>query len=138
MDGPRTAEATALDLTAGPLHATAKGTVDLAGRAAELDVTASAPAMTPAPGVSWQSIALDAHLHGPFTKPDATGICRLAGLAAGGARSQLDGGVARQPGRCRAARHGGGRAHPGPKPELLAGAPRGGQADARLDTRRAR
>ncbi len=79
VDGPRTAEATALTLTAGPLQATAKGTVDLAGQPADLDVTANAPAMTPAPGVSWQSIALDAHVHGPFTKPDATGHLQRPG-----------------------------------------------------------
>ncbi len=135
VDGPRSAEVTALDLTAGPARATAKGTVDLAGQAADLDVTVNAPAMTPAPGVSWQSIALDAHVHGPFTKPDATGQLQAAGLAAGGATvgkltAELHGNQGAAGLRATAE----GVRIPGPKPDLLAGAPLVLQADARLDT----
>ena len=135
VDGPRSAEATALDLTAGPAHATAKGTVDLAGQSADLDVTANAPAMTPAPGVSWQTIALDAHVHGPFTKPDASGHLDVAGLAAGGASvgrltAELQGNQGAAGLRANVA----GLRIPGPKPDLLAAAPVVLQADARLDT----
>ncbi|WP_158743768.1 translocation/assembly module TamB domain-containing protein [Acidisphaera sp. L21] len=135
VDGPRTAEATALELAAGPLHATAKGVVDIAGQSADLDVVANAPAMTPAPGVSWQSVALDAHVHGPFTKPDATGTLRLSGLAAGGAQiATLSADLSGNQGAAALRATVEGLRIPGPKPDLLAGAPLVLQADARLDT----
>ena len=135
VDGPRTAEATALTLTAGPLRAAAKGTVDLDAQAADLDVTASAPAMTPAPGVSWTTVALDAHVHGPFTRPDAAGHLAVAGLEAGGAAiaslaAELHG---NQGGAALHATAQGVRI-PGPKPDLLAAAPAVLDADVRLDT----
>ncbi len=134
VDGPRTAEATALSLTAGPAHATASGTVDLTGQSAELDVTANAPAMAPAPGVSWQSIALEAHLHGPFTKPDASGRLQLAGLAAGGAAvARLDAELQGNQGAAGLHATAQGVRIPGPQPDLLAAAPLSLQADARLD-----
>jgi len=47
LDGPRSAAATTLALTAGPLQAGGKGTLDLDGMAADLDVSATAPAMAP-------------------------------------------------------------------------------------------
>ena len=132
--GPRNAEAAELHLTAGPLKADAKGTLDLTGQAADLDVTASAPAMTPAPGVSWQSVALDAHVHGPFTTPDATGQLRLAGLAAGGAAiGSLSADLAGNQGAAHLSATAEGVRIPGPKPDLLAAAPVTLQADVRLD-----
>ena len=134
VDGPRTAEATLLNLSAGPLKASAKGTVDIANQAADLDVTASAPAMTPAPSVSWQSVALDAHVHGPFTTPDATGTLRLAGLAAGGATvAKLSADLAGNQGAAHLKATAEGVRIPGPKPDLLASAPLTLEADARLD-----
>ena len=134
VDGPRAAQATAIDLSAGPLRATAKGSVDLTTQSADLDVVASAPAMAPAPGVSWQSVALDAHLHGPVTKPVATGQLRVVGLAAGGATiatlaAELHGDQGAAGLRATAE----GVRIPGPKPDLLAAAPIQLQADARLD-----
>ena len=134
VDGPRTAEATAVDLSAGPLHATAKGSVDLTGEAADLDVVANAPAMTPAPGVSWQSVALDAHVHGPFTKPDVTGTVRLAGLAAGGAQiASLSADVSGNAGAATLRATIAGLRIPGPQADLLAASPVMLQANARLD-----
>ncbi len=135
VDGPRDAEATDVTLSAGPLRAAAKGTVDIQGQSAALDLTADAPAMTPAPGVSWQSVALDAHVHGPFTRPDATGHVRLAGLSAGGASvallaADLQGNQGAAGLRATVE----GLRIPGPKPDLLAAAPLLLQADARLDT----
>ena len=85
VDGPRTAEATKLQLAAGPLTAAADGTINLQGQYVALDVSANAPAMNPAPGVSWQSVALQTHVQGPFTAPNAVGTLRLEGLAAAGA-----------------------------------------------------
>ena len=134
VDGPRTAEATALDLSAGPLRATAKGTVNLAGKSADLDIAANAPAMTPAPGVSWQSFALDAHVHGPFTKPDATGTLRLSNLQAGGAQiASLAADVSGNAGAAALRATVDGLRIPGPQPGLFAAAPVTLQANVRLD-----
>ena len=85
VDGPRTAEVTNVRLTAGPAHLAATGTVDLTGQSADLDVTANAPAMTPAPGVSWQSIALEGPCSRPLHQAGRHGQLQAAGLAAGGA-----------------------------------------------------
>ncbi len=124
VDGPRTAEAATLELSAGPLHANAKGRIDIEGQSADLDVSANAPAMTPAPGVSWQSVALDAHVHGPFTKPDATGTLRLAGLAAGGAQiATLSADLSGNQGAAAVRATVDGLRIPGPQPGLLAAAP---------------
>ncbi len=134
VDGPRTAEAATLELSAGPLHASAKGRIDLAGQSADVDVSANAPAMTPAPGVSWQSVALDAHVHGPFTKPDATGTLRLAGLAAGGAQiATLSADLSGNQGAAAVRATVDGLRIPGPQPGLLAAAPVLLTADIRLD-----
>ncbi len=134
VDGPRAAEATSVALAAGPARLTAKGTVDLVNQAADLDLTANAPAMTPAPGVSWQTIALEAHVHGPFTKPDATGQLQLAGLAAGGAAvAKLSGDLHGNQGAAGLTATAEGVRIPGPKPDLLAGGNLVLQADARLD-----
>lgn len=134
VDGPRTAEATTLSLTAGPLAANAKGTLDLVAYGADMDVTANAPAMTPAPGVSWQTVALDAHVHGPFTKPDASGTLTMTGLqAAGVAFANLSAQIQGNQGAAGLHASITGLRIPGPKPDLLAAAPVILQADARLD-----
>lgn len=134
VDGPRTAEATQLSLAAGPLRAAAHGAVDLVNQSADLDVTAGAPAMTPRPGISFQSVALDAHVHGPFTKPDAAGHLRISELAASGVTigslaADLQGNAGAAGLRARVD----GLHIPGPKPDLFAAAPLTLQADARLD-----
>ena len=72
VNGPRDNLATQLDLTAGQLSASAVGTIDLQHEAADLAVKAQAPAMAPAPGVSWQSVLVDAQVHGPFPSPQPT------------------------------------------------------------------
>ena len=134
VDGPRTAEATQLTLSAGPLRAAACGTLDFTNQAADLDVTANAPAMTPRPDVSFQAVALDAHVHGPFTKPDATGRLRIDQLAAAGAA--LHSLTAELQGNAGAAGlHATveGLRIPGPKPGLFEASPLTLQADARLD-----
>ena len=134
VDGPRNAEATTLALTAGPLAANANGMLDLTGQAADLDITAKAPAMTPAPGISWQAIALDAHVHGPFTKPDATGTLNIANLqAAGAALTSLTAQLQGNQGAASLKASIAGLHIPGPKPDLLAADPVTLQADIRLD-----
>ena len=134
LDGPRSAAATNLALAAGPLQAGAKGTVDLDGSAADLDVSASAPAMTPRPDVAWQGVTLHAHVRGPFAKPDATGQLRVDGLAAAGAVvGRLVADVQGNAGRIGLHATADGVRLPGPNPAVLAAAPVVLDADARLD-----
>ncbi len=134
LDGPRTAEAAQLALTAGELRAEASGTVDLVNFAADLDVTANAPTMTPRPDLSWQAVALQARVRGPLARPNARGTFRLEGFAASGAAvrlltADLDGDLGHV--NLRAAAEG--LRLPGPAPDLLAGAPLLLRADAVLD-----
>lgn len=134
LDGPRTGASTTLALQAGPLRADARGTLDLDGQAADLDVTASAPAMQPRPDVSWAGIALQAHIHGPFTKPDANGTLRVDGLQAAGAGvRRLAADVEGNAGRVGLHATADGVRLPGSAPDLLAAAPVLLDADARLD-----
>ncbi len=134
LDGPRNAAATNLALTAGPLQASAKGTVDLDGSAAELDVSASAPAMTPRPDVAWQGVTLQAHVQGPFAKPDATGHLQIDSLAAAGAAvGRFVADIQGNAGHIALHASADGVRLPGPNPALLAAAPVVLDADARLD-----
>ena len=132
--GPRSALATTLALTAGPLVANTKGTIDLVHDTLAIDATASAPAMTPAPGVSWQSVALDAHVAGPFTTPDATGHLRIeAPVVAGASLRSLSATLAGNAGRATIDATLDALRIPGPSPELLAAAPIQLHATAQLD-----
>ena len=134
VDGPWSAAGTNLTLAAGELRAAAKGTVNVVGQAADLDVTATAPAMTPRPDVSWRSVALDAHVHGPFTKPAATATLRIASLAAAGAAiRRLDADVNGDAGQVALTVRAEGVRVPGPSPGLLEADPLTLQATARLD-----
>ena len=80
VDGPRNAEQLHLNAHAGQLSATAAGTVDLVGRAADLSYSVSSPAMSPKPGVAWRRVALQGRWTGPVTAPRATGVLDLEGL----------------------------------------------------------
>ncbi|MFO1027627.1 MAG: translocation/assembly module TamB domain-containing protein [Acetobacteraceae bacterium] len=134
VNGPRDALATQVGITAGQLKASAAGTVDLTHEAADLAVKAEAPAMAPAPDLSWQSVLVDAKVHGPFTKPDATGTIRIRDLAASGARvPALNADVSGNAGQVTLRATADVAAIPGPKPDLLAGAPVQVDATARLD-----
>ena len=134
LDGPRTGAATTLALTAGPLRAEAKGTLDLDGQAADLDVTGSAPAMSPRADVSWQGVSLQARVRGPFTKPDVKGQLRIEGLqAAGAALRRLTADIEGNAGRVGLHAVVDGVRLPGGAPDLLAAAPVLLDADVRLD-----
>jgi translocation and assembly module TamB len=85
IDGPRNALRTELKLGAGQLSANATGTVDLVGQALALDVVANAPAMSPRPDISWNSINAQAHVHGPFKTPDVSAHAVLQDVTGGGA-----------------------------------------------------
>ena len=134
LDGPRTAVVAKLAVAAGAMRAAAQGTVDLKHQTADLAVTATAPAMTPRPDLSWQSIALKAKVDGPFIRPAVSGTLHIDRLKAAGAsvtrimaKVQGDSGAV----RLRAALAG---IHiPGPRPDLLAAAPVQVTAEMRLD-----
>lgn len=134
VNGPRDALGTQVGINAGSLTASASGTIDLDHQAADLAIKAQAPAMTPAPGLSWQSVLVDAKVHGPFTKPDATGTIRIDTLEAFGAHiGAFSADIAGNAGQV--AVHGMVRdLHiPGPKPELFAADPVTIDVSARLD-----
>src|SRR5581483_6655493 len=86
------------------------------------------------PGLSWQSVALDAHVHGPFSKPDATGRLDIEAVKASGAEARrvlVD--LAGNAGNVSVRAELDGVRIPGPKPDLLESAPLFASADIRLD-----
>jgi translocation and assembly module TamB len=134
VSGPRDSLGTQVGITAGQLTASASGTVDLAHEAADMAVRAQAPAMAPAAGISWQSVMVDAKVHGPFTKPDANGTIRIDQLNAAGATiGSLNADVTGNEGQVALHATVGGLLIPGPKPDLLARDPVTLDASAQLD-----
>ncbi|HZI84240.1 MAG TPA: hypothetical protein VFF44_10025, partial [Casimicrobiaceae bacterium] len=134
VDGPRQAEATRFTLSAGALRAEGRGLVDLVGRTVDVDVSARAPAMAPRPDVSWQSLELQAHVHGPFTGPDASGQLRIDALKAGegqlrSVRAEVEGNRGAVSLRAVLDR----LRVPGPRPALFESSPVELRADLRLD-----
>jgi translocation and assembly module TamB len=132
--GPRSAVAGQLRLAVGMAQLSAHGTLDLNHRSADLAATASAPAMTPRPDLSWQSVAFDARIDGPFAGPAVSGTLDIAALRAAGASAahiaaRLQGDAVEV--RLEAALAG--IRVPGPRPDLLAAAPVRIAAQARLD-----
>ena len=73
LTGPRTAEHIQLTLDAGALRGRVQGTLNLLAVSADLDYTLTASAMTPGPGLSWQSVDLQGRWHGTVTAPNADG-----------------------------------------------------------------
>ena len=73
LTGPRTAEHIQLTLDAGALRGRVQGTLNLLAVSADLDYTLTASAMTPRPGLSWQSIDLQGRWHGTASAPNADG-----------------------------------------------------------------
>ncbi|MDE2332980.1 MAG: translocation/assembly module TamB domain-containing protein [Rhodospirillales bacterium] len=135
LAGPRDAAALHLALAAGPLTASAAGTIDLPARAATLDVQASAPAMAPAAGLAWRSVAIETHLSGTLSRPHATGRIRIAGLSAAGATiGSLDATLQGRQGTVTLAATADGVLIPGPQPTLFSAAPFQLTATARLGT----
>ena len=134
VDGPWTAVTVSLAASAGPLRADAAGTLDLRGMAGDLDLTASAPSMQPRSDLSWQGGKLEAHVHGRFASPEASATLRLDGVDAAGAglraltvQARAHAGAATLEATAEGLRV------PGPKPDLLAGAPLRLTVEAGLD-----
>ena len=134
LDGPRDAVATHLSVGAGPLAATAQGTVDLVHNAADLTIAAHAPAMTPRPDVSWQAVALDARVQGAFERPNVNGQVRLDQVnAAGGGVQRLTADIAGNQGLVHLHATADGLRVPGSPPDLFASAPLTLDATAHLE-----
>ncbi|HTI84648.1 MAG TPA: translocation/assembly module TamB domain-containing protein [Acetobacteraceae bacterium] len=134
LRGPRSAAVTHVALTAGPLHATVGGTVDVDHEAADLMVSASAPAMRPRPDIAWQAVSLDAHVRGPLDKLDATGQLRIDTLSAAGiAASSVTADVAGNAGHLHLKGEVAGLRVPLPDPDIFAAQPVAIEADAKLD-----
>ncbi len=134
LDGPRDAVATRLSVDAGPLAASAHGTVDLVHNAADLTVAAHAPAMTPRPDVSWQAVALDARVQGAFERPNVNGQLRLNQVeAAGGGVQRLTADIAGDQGLVHLHATADGLRVPGSPPDLFASAPLTLDATAHLE-----
>ncbi len=135
IEGPRTAVKTDLHLAAGQLSATAAGTIDLPQKSAQLDLTASAPAMSPRPDLSWGGITLQAHLHGPLTTPEISAHAVLQNLKGGGAAiATLTADASGNRGFVDAHATLSGLLIPGANPRLFAGAPIDLTLHAGLDT----
>lgn len=62
------------------------GTLDLRAEQIGLDFSAVAPAMTPAPYLSWRLVSAKGHIHGAFTAPDIDSDIMITGLEARGTR----------------------------------------------------
>ena len=134
LAGPRSAIATQVTLNAGPMSAKTQGTLDLANHAADLAITASAPAMSPRADLSWQSVALEAELSGPFKRPAVHGDLHVAALKAAGARVQdISARVEGDKGKVDVTASLDGVHIPGPRPDVLAASPVSVQATALLD-----
>ena len=73
LTGPRTAEHIQLTLDAGALRGRVQGTLNLLAVSADLDYTLTASAMSPRPGLSWQSVDLQGRWHGTASAPNADG-----------------------------------------------------------------
>jgi translocation and assembly module TamB len=134
LSGPRTAAEARLVLVAGALRAAAKGTVDLDHQAADLAVAATAPAMSPRPDLSWQSVALEAKIDGPFVRPEVSGTLDVDALKAAGAdAARIAAKVTGNSGTVRLQATVAGIRVPGPQPLLLAATPVELAAQLRLD-----
>ena len=125
LSGPRTAERVQISAQAGELRAEAQGTIDLSAAAADLDYRLDAPAMAPAPELSWQRIALAGRWHGPLTAPHADGHLLVAALKlpGGAAIGALDAELASERSTLAVHATASGLVLPGPQPRLLADAP---------------
>lgn len=82
--GDRAANHVAFSLTAGRLSAKGQGQLSLARDRADIDFTASSPAMQLNAGTGWASLAAQGHVHGGFAAPVVNAALHLANLRAGG------------------------------------------------------
>ncbi len=125
LTGPRSAEHIQLTLDAGALHGRVQGTLDLIAVAADLDYTLNATAMTPHPGLSWQSVDLQGRWHGTVKAPVADGRLLIKQLQVPGGTevANLDANLTSKGGMLTARAVIAGLVIPGPQPKLFQDAP---------------
>ncbi|MGH7095180.1 MAG: hypothetical protein ACREFB_16825, partial [Stellaceae bacterium] len=137
LDGPLDAERARVSLSAGPLSVRGAGTLDLKQKTLDADLTAAAPAMRPRADLSWQSVRIEAHVHGAFDRPEATGHIDIEALRAGGwSLAALTGEIRGDRGSVALDASLAGLRIPGPHPDIFAAAPLVVQAHATLDAPR--
>jgi len=85
LGGPRQAERLDLRVHAGALRALARGRVNLPAQSAVVVFSLEAAAMSPRPGLAWQSVAASGHWRGSLQQPVADGKFDIRELRLGGA-----------------------------------------------------
>jgi translocation and assembly module TamB len=135
LSGPRTAEQLELTLDAGALRGRANGTLNLAAASADLDYSLTASAMTPRPGLTWQSIDLQGRWHGPASAPAADGhlLIKQLQIPGGTQLEDLNANLTAKAGLLTARAVLAGLVIPGPQPKLLQDAPLTLDATAQLN-----
>ena len=125
ISGPRTAERIDLTLDAGALHGRTQGTIDLTTLAADLDYTFKATAMTPRPGLSWESVELQGRWHGSPKAPAADGhlLIRQLHIPGDTELADLNAGLTASGGRLSAKATLSGLVIPGSQPKLFEDSP---------------
>jgi translocation and assembly module TamB len=125
LTGPRSAEHIQLTLDAGALHGRVQGTLDLIAVAADLDYTLTATAMTPHPGLSWQSVDLQGRWHGTVKAPAADGrlLIKQLQIPGGTELANLDANLTSKGGMLTARAVVAGLVIPGPQPKLFQDTP---------------
>jgi translocation and assembly module TamB len=134
LSGPRTAEKIQLTLDAGALHGRANGTLNLNDVSADLEYALTATAMTPRPGLSWQSIDLQGRWHGSVKAPAADGHLLVKQLQIPGDTrlADLNANLQASNGLLKARAVLTGLVIPGPQPKLFEDAPLSLDATAHL------
>jgi translocation and assembly module TamB len=124
LTGPGNAERLDARIDAGPLHATASGTLDLSARAGTVTFQVGSPALAPRDNLSWEALAVSGQWQGSVLAPQATAHVEVTGLhAAGSELRQVVVDVQGMQSRWTAGATLEGLRTPGPAPDLLAGAP---------------
>ena len=125
LTGPRTAEHIQLTLDAGPLRGRVQGTLNLTDVAADLDYTLTATAMTPHPGLTWQSVDLQGRWHGKVSAPVADGrlLIKQLQIPGGTEVADLDANLTAKDGRLTTRAVIAGLVIPGSEPKLFQDSP---------------
>jgi translocation and assembly module TamB len=125
LTGPRTAEHIQFTLDAGALRGRVQGTLNLSAISADLDYIFTATAMTPRPGLSWQSVDLQGRWHGTVSAPNADGHLLIKKLLVPGGTelADLDANLTATGGMLTTRAVLTGLVIPGPQPKLFQDAP---------------
>ncbi len=132
--GTRAANHLSLALSAGPLRADARGAIALATRSADLEFTATAPAMAPREDIGWQNLSASGQYHGSFDAPVIRAHLALAGasIAGIGAR-RMEAEISGEGGHVRLDGNAMGVTLPGSHPDIFSRAPLAFDAQANLN-----